>query len=519
VGGTKINPVQFRTQIAYVMQDDALMATTTPREALRFSANLRMVGVSAEEIEEAVDHTLKALGIEECADTFIGSPLIKGISGGQRKRTSVGVELITQPSLLFLDEPTSGLDSHTAYTLVKLLKQIASSNASILCTIHQPSSEVFFLFDSCIFLKKGQVLFQGPVSKLTAFFSSMGYECPQNYNPADFVMFLSQTESKENLEQRGIFAHAATNSSKQLSIEDSASSSAAAAGGADETFHVQIKSSFYTQLVWLFKREFTNTYRNKPALAGRFGVTIVLSIIFGLIFGGAGDSNNADQDEISGHFGSMTMVMISAMFGSGQPTLLEFPSERPMFMREYSTGTYSVITYSIAKLTMEIPILFLQCIVQFALVYNMIEFQGDFIILVLGAFGTGAASSSLAVLLGCIVDDVKQATEMAPLLFVPQILFAGFFIRTSLIPVYLRWAQYLCSLKYGLNIVLMNEFSPSQDSCQVNAEAAMNCAKILEDNGIERDDWWIYVCVLAALFVGIRAIAMFVLAKKAVKFY
>lgn len=107
VGGNKINPVEFRTQIAYVMQDDALMATTTPREALRFSANLRLVGVSAAEIEEAVDHTLAALDIEECADTFIGSALIKGISGGQRKRTSVGIELITQPSLLFLDEPTS----------------------------------------------------------------------------------------------------------------------------------------------------------------------------------------------------------------------------------------------------------------------------------------------------------------------------------------------------------------------------------------------------------------------------
>lgn len=107
VGGVKIDPVEYRTQIAYVMQDDALMATTTPREALRFSANLRLIGVSAEEIEEAVEHTLKALAIEECADTFIGSALIKGISGGQRKRTSVGIELITQPSLLFLDEPTS----------------------------------------------------------------------------------------------------------------------------------------------------------------------------------------------------------------------------------------------------------------------------------------------------------------------------------------------------------------------------------------------------------------------------
>jgi ABC-type multidrug transport system ATPase subunit len=121
VGGTKVNPVEYRTQIAYVMQDDALMATTTPREALRFSANLRLTGVSAEEIEEAVEHTLQALDIVECADTFIGSALIKGISGGQRKRTSVGIELITQPSLLFLDEPTSVSDV-TVYCLWAIIK-------------------------------------------------------------------------------------------------------------------------------------------------------------------------------------------------------------------------------------------------------------------------------------------------------------------------------------------------------------------------------------------------------------
>lgn len=512
VGGDVVDPVEYRTKIAYVMQDDALMATTTPREALRFSAALRMTGVSAEEMEEAVTSMLNALGIQDCADTFIGNELIKGISGGQRKRTSVGIELITQPSLLFLDEPTSGLDSHTAYTLVKLLKKIASSNASILCTIHQPSSEVFFLFDSCIFLKKGRVLFQGPVSEMAATFSSMGYECPQNYNPADYVMFLSQTESTEDLEKHGIFDKATSGSPCKMVTNGSTKEETS------DGYHVVQKAGFFTQLRWVFHREFTNTYRNIPALMGRFGVTIILNLIFGLIFSGAGDSNNADQDEISAHFGSLTMVMISAMFGSGQPTLLEFPAERPMFMREYSTGTYSVVTYSIAKLSMEVPILFVQCVVQFGIVYPMIQFQGDFIVLVMGAFGTGVASASLAVLLGCLVNDVKQATEMAPLLFVPQILFAGFFIRTSLIPVYMRWAQYLCALKYGLNLVLMNEFAASQDSCQ-GEEEAINCAKILDDNNIEKDDWWLYMLILAALFVGLRVIAMTVLSKKAVKFY
>jgi len=508
VGGKVINPVQFRKQIAYVMQDDALMATATPREAIRFSAALRMDKLTPEEIEEAVDVTLKSLGIEECADTFIGNAMIKGISGGQRKRTSVGVELITQPSLLFLDEPTSGLDSHTAYNLVKLLRDIASSNATILCTIHQPSSEVFFLFDSCIFLKEGQILYQGAVKTLTQHFSKFGYECPQNYNPADFVMFITQSETSQEFEKRGIFSAVVKKDSSAASEEKQAGA-----------YQVDIKSGVFRQMKWLVHREFLNTKRNIPAFVGRFGVTIILNIIFGLIFLGAGNKDNADQNHVNAHFGSLTMVFISSMFGSAQPTLLEFPFERPMFMREYSTGTYSVVTYSLAKLAMEIPILFLQALVQFVIVWNMVEFQGNFILLVLAAFGTGAASSSLAVFLGCLVADVKTATEASPLLFVPQILFAGFFIRTSLIPVWLRWAQYICSLKYGLNLAITVEFAASQDACSESDDAAANCAKIIHNNNIKPDDFWIYILCLFAIFAALRALAMFLLAKKAVKFY
>lgn len=103
VNGTKINPLHYRKNIAYVMQDDGLLATITPREALRFSATLRLENVTTLEIEDMVEQTIDSLGLIECADTFIGGALIKGISGGQRKRTSVGIEIITKPSIILLD--------------------------------------------------------------------------------------------------------------------------------------------------------------------------------------------------------------------------------------------------------------------------------------------------------------------------------------------------------------------------------------------------------------------------------
>lgn len=195
VSGQEINPVKFREHIAYVMQDDALMATATPAEALEFSASLRLPPTTTkEEIQQLVDKLLSELGLMECKDTVIGGPLLKGISGGQRKRTSVGIELITNPSLLFLDEPTSGLDSFSAFNLAKLLRKVAERNAVILCTIHQPSSEVFFLFDLVIFMKEGRILYQGPVPDVVSYFASKGFNCPGSsifYN-IPFVIKYSQ---------------------------------------------------------------------------------------------------------------------------------------------------------------------------------------------------------------------------------------------------------------------------------------------------------------------------------------
>jgi ABC-type multidrug transport system ATPase subunit len=507
VDGVPVDPVAYRRNIAYVMQDDALMATTTPREALRFSAALRRNDVTLTEINDLVEATLQALGIVECADTWIGNALIKGISGGQRKRTSVGIELITNPSLFFLDEPTSGLDSYTSYSLLKVLRRIAASNATVLCTIHQPSSEVFHLFDAAIFLKAGRVLYQGPVTEIAARFNSIGYPCKINTNPADHVMFVTQTVSTEALETAGAFAVQTRESTAPSSAESSPKSGSEKVAGA----------SFFVQMQWLLQREFRNTTRNYPALIGRFGVTIVLHLIFGLIFLNVGEQNNANQNNFQAHFGVIVMTMISSMFGAAQPTLLEFPFERPMFMREYSVGTYTAIVYSLSKLCTEIPILVLQCIVQMILIYFMASLRGNYFALLGACFGTGLASSSVAVMLGCLVPDPKQAQEMIPLVLVPQILFVGFFIRTSQIPVWLRWAQYLCSLKYGINIMIINEFASNLPSC--DGEAAESCRQIHEANNVYPEYVWVYILILAALFLGFRSAAMFLLAKKAVRFY
>lgn len=511
VAGIKIDPVKFRKNIAYVMQEDALMATATPREALRFSALLRLPpDTDTSTIESIVNHLLSELGIEDCADIIIGNVLIKGISGGQKKRTSVGVEMITDPSLLFLDEPTSGLDSFAAFNLIELLRDVARNGAAVVCTIHQPSSEVFHIFDLVMFLKAGRIVYSGPAAEISEYFAQRGRACPEHYNPADFVMMLLQTDTEEQLEKL-------MPALPEYAVAPKESENKSFFTVFSEKGGFETRASFFRQVFYLTHREIQSTYRNVGALAARFGITIFLNLIFGLIFLGAGGRDNANTSDFGSHFGALTMVTISSMFGCAQPTLLNFPFERPLFLREYSTGTYGSPAYFISKTAVELPIIFAQTVVQYALVHNMCEFQGPFIMMVLAAWGVGVAAASLGVFMGCLVTDVKDAVEISPLLFVPQILFAGFFIKMDLIPVFLRWAQYLCSLKYGMNILILLEFHPDNSSCEGAAEE--NCRQVLSENDVVINQWWVYMLILFALFAGFRIIGAMALSRRAQKFY
>ena len=513
VAGQYINPVKFRSNIAYVMQDDALMATSTPREALRFSAAMRLpASTSHEQIETLVTRTLNDLGLNDCADVMIGGALIKGISGGQRKRTSVGVEVITQPSLLFLDEPTSGLDSFAAYNCVKLLKQLAAENCAILCTIHQPSSEVFHLFDIVVLMKAGRVLYQGSVSNIVPHFAACGFDCPTNYNPADFSMFICQTETAEAMDERGLFMTYKTAESTKTSHVSLADTAAEA-----DNIIPTVRANFFRQVYHLTYREALNTKRDVAALIGRFGVTGFLNLLFGLIFLNAGGRDDSDVENFNSHFGALTMITIICMFGAAQSVMLSFPFERPLFLREYVTGTYGAPAYFLGKLFFELPLTFMQMIVGFIMTYFMCSLQGNFIYMVIIGWMLGCGSSSLAVVLGCLVPDVKDVTELAPLLYVPQLLFAGFFIKTSQIPIFLRWAQYLCSLKYAMNLMILTEFDNSNKSCQGGAQ--QSCHNVIAQNDIKKDQWWVYGLIIIALFLGFRILGGFVLTQKAKRFY
>lgn len=187
-------------------QEDSLQQTATPSEAIRFSAKLRLTKTMTDgEIDQLVSRMIQELGLQKCKDTIVGGPLLKGISGGEKKRTSVGVELVTKPAIVFLDEPTSGLDSFSAMQLVKVLKKVANAGSSVLFTIHQPSSDVFNSVDSLILMNAGRVMVSGPVRSMAEYMESRGRPIPSHYNPADWLMDIAQTTPITDLENDGFF--------------------------------------------------------------------------------------------------------------------------------------------------------------------------------------------------------------------------------------------------------------------------------------------------------------------------
>ena len=681
VNGIRIDPRKFRTNIAYVMQDDALFGTQTPREAITFSATLRLPpSTSRKQRNAIVDEVIRTLGLESCADTYIGTKFIKGLSGGEKKRTSIATELVSDPSILVLDEPTSGLDSYSAYNVVKTLKKLCASGKTILTTIHQPSSEVFELFDDVILLASGCMIYKGPRDEIVNHFQTQGYICGSNMNPADFVMFKiqnpeiaerlmngyhSQSYSDTNLyiDTLNVLHHKEIH--KDILITSSLSDTSTEVDNDDEedekderyeneietylpydadienasdvsitnllnepqpimrqknrrgkkffTFSHRkfmdrickkkqqiddvvfplseqdtdyhyvydgsiidgqqyaidlysddderediMKSSIYTNpskssccVQWreLIKREYRGVWRDKMALVARFGSTIFLNAIISMVFYGSARWDTSINDKpitytymtewIQNHFGALVQVGIGGMFAISQPVVLTFPQERPIFLREYALGMYSSIPYFVSKVMIEIPIAFLQSCVIFLTTYFMVGFQGNFLYLVSTLTLFGLCASSISMIIGSVSSNVEVAFQLTPLLTIPQLLFSGFFISINKIPEFIRWLQYVCALKYGINLLMISEFDTIPDGFPSNQTALYNefiigCPEpvsstefycpnnvtpdahaLFPKNNVDTNHEWVYVGILGGVFALLRIVSCVVLSSKA----
>ncbi|MED6182188.1 hypothetical protein PIB30_026176 [Stylosanthes scabra] len=175
--------------ISYVTQEDYFLGTLTVRETLTYAASLRLPSnMTKDEIDKVVAKTLAEMGLQDCVDSRLGNWHSRGISKGEKRRLSIGIEILTQPHILLLDEPTSGLDSAAAFFVISSLRSIAHDGRIVICSIHQLSSEVFNLFDDLVMLAGGETVYFGERTKAVQFFAEAGFPCPTRKNPPEHFL-------------------------------------------------------------------------------------------------------------------------------------------------------------------------------------------------------------------------------------------------------------------------------------------------------------------------------------------
>ncbi|XP_040274030.1 broad substrate specificity ATP-binding cassette transporter ABCG2 isoform X1 [Bufo bufo] len=513
-------PPNFKCLSGYVVQDDVVMGTLTVRENLQFSAALRLPrSLKQKDKDERINQIIKELGLTKVADSKVGTQLIRGVSGGERKRTNIGMELITDPGILFLDEPTTGLDASTANAVLLLLKRMSRQGKTIIFSIHQPRYSIFRLFDTLTLLAGGKMLYHGPSDYALDYFSQLGYNCEEHNNPADFFLDIINGDSTAvalnkledvNLEEPNDsgnptvvdkLANDFCNTSyyKETKAELEKMSSGEKVKTNFFSRQITYNTSVFHQIKWLCKRSSKNLVRNPQASVAQIMVSLILALIVGAIFFGVKDDENGIQNRV----GSLFFITTNQCFSSVSAIEL-FIVEKKLFIHEYISGYYRLSAYFISKLFADLlPMRTMPSIIFTCIIYFMIGFKptaGCFFIMMFTLMLISYTATSMALAIAAGQDVVAVANLLMTISFVFMIIFSGLLVNVTSIMSWLSWLKYFSIPRYGLTALQANEF-PGQFFCRNITEYTCNASSplllttgenYLYNQGIDYTPWGLW---------------------------
>ncbi|PRQ53695.1 putative molybdate-transporting ATPase [Rosa chinensis] len=481
----------------YCEQSDIHSPELTVEESVAYSAWLRLPSQIARNTRaEFVKEVLHMIELDEIKDELVGIPGGSGISTEQRKRLTIAVELVSNPSVIFMDEPTSGLDARAAAIVMRVVKNIVSTRRTVVCTIHQPSIDIFEAFDELLLMKRGgQVIYCGELgqdsSKLIQYFEGISGvpKIKDNYNPATWMLEVTSpsAEAKLALDFAQLYRESHLCQKNNDLVREH---SLPAQGSKGLDFPTRFPQNGWEQFKACLWKRHLSYWRNPKYNLGRLLITAASSLIFGALLWQKGQKINGEQEFFS-ILGSIFILQQNMGIGNCSSVLPFVASERNVVYRERFAGMYSSWAYSLSQVIIELPYVFFQAVLFSTITYPSIGFHWSLYKVfwyVYAMFFTLLYFTYFGILVASVTPTFQVASVLASFCYTMLNLFSGYLIPQPNIPKWWVWGYYICPLSWSLKGILTSQYGDLNTEIVLRGEEKTISAFLDSIYGYNYDD-------------------------------
>ncbi|KAJ6409295.1 hypothetical protein OIU84_008901 [Salix udensis] len=514
-GRCMASTAQLRKICGFVTQEDNLLPLLTVKETLMFSAKFRLKEKSSKEREERVGSLMHELGLFHVANSFVGDEENRGISGGERKRVSIGVDMIHDPPILLLDEPTSGLDSTSALQVIELLSSMAKAKQrTVVLSIHQPSYRILQYIPNFLILSRGSAVHVGSLESLEETITRLGFQVPLQLNALEFAMEIINTleDAKSKM-----YMPALENEpySYPISLQDEIVQNQQ---GSDTKYSGFCSFFNLFEIIFLCSRFWKVIYRTKQLFLAR----TMQAIVGGFGLASVYIKMRKDEGGVAERLG-LFAFSLSFLLSSTVEALPIYLQERRVLMKESSRGAYNISSYMIANTIVFLPFLFAVAMLFAIPVYWIVGLNPSIAAFAFFAFVVWLIvlmASSLVLFLSAVSPDFISGNSLICTVLGAFFLFSGYFIPKENIPKYWLFMYYVSLYRYPLDSLLTNEYWSVRSECfswqgQDHSKCVLTGNDILKSRGLDKDTRWINVGIMFGFFVFYRVLCWIILARRA----
>ncbi|KAG0233467.1 hypothetical protein BGW42_007424 [Actinomortierella wolfii] len=512
--------------IGYVTQEDDFIETLTVQETLTFAAHMKLPrSMSNADKAARVNAVMHELGLTHIKHTKVGGTVIRGISGGEKRRVTIAIELLSSPSVLLLDEPTSGLSATDALNVSNAIKELARRGRTVILTVHQPRSDIYELFDDLLLLSQGNIVYFGTASGASSYFEGLGHECPVGWNVADHLLDLitlhetDKTRPSASNANKEDFAKAyrdyVSTNRDALWTRRLADSSAGSSNEKQQResllnkyrqeYSTEYAARTHTQILLLTKRSLINLARHPTIFQASVVIHIIFALVVGSLFSGLKDRPEMGATSFNK---SISLFFICSFLATMTfAAMPQFIIERSLFLRERAAGMYRTTSYFLAKTLVETLSYTILTVVFVVIVYFLIGLNGSLIYYFVSVAVFVNVALSLIAAIGAGAENSEVGMNLLSLFNTMAMLFSGFIVVREQVPrgwIWMYWASYYQWVFSGL---LNNEFDDGTPKGKAT----------LVYYGVQNLDWltkWNAVFILIGYYVLFRIIGLLLLFAK-----